>query len=259
VRALIRDEGRAEAARQHGAGETVVGDLSDAASLRRAAEGVDAVFHIGPGFAPGEAEMGVAMVEAAKAAGVGKFVFSGVIHPSLSKLTNHVAKLPVEEAIYESGMDFTVLEPTMFMQTIELGWKQVLEHGRFGTPYSKLAKASYVDYRDVAEAAAMALTGDKLAYGTFELCAPGMVSRVELAEIMSEALGREIEAAEPALAEWAGMARIPEGPLRDGLERMYADYDVYGFPGGNALVLEAVLGRPPRTLRAYIGELARRG
>ena len=40
----------------------------------------------------------LAMVAAAQAAGVRKFVFSGVIHPSISALTNHAAKLPVEEA-----------------------------------------------------------------------------------------------------------------------------------------------------------------
>ncbi len=259
VRALVRSEDKVEAARKQGAAEAVVGDLQDGASLRRAAEGVDGVFHIGPGFAPDEAEMGVRLVGAAKAAGVGKFCFSGVIHPSLSKMRNHKAKLPVEEALYESGMDFTVLQPTMFMQNLEAGWKQVAAMGKFGLPFSKLAKVSYVDYRDVAEAAALALTGDTLAYGTFELCAPGMVDRVEMAAMMSEALGKPVEAAEPGFAEWAEKAGIPGGRMREGLEVMYADYDRYGFPGGNGLVLEAVLGREPRGLRGFFGELAVKG
>ena len=56
------------------------------------------------------------MVEATKVTGVRKFVFSGVIHPSISKMANHAAKLPVEEAMYESGLDFIVLQPTMFMR-----------------------------------------------------------------------------------------------------------------------------------------------
>ena len=153
-----------------------MGDLHDPVSLRAAARGVDGVFHLNPAFAPDEAELGVAMVEAAKAAGVRKFVFSGAIHPSISKMANHAAKRPVEEAVYESGMDFTVLQPTMFMQTLSNGWNSVLERGQIAMPYARLAKASYVDYRDVAEAAALALTGDTLAYGTFELCAPGMVT-----------------------------------------------------------------------------------
>jgi uncharacterized protein YbjT (DUF2867 family) len=236
VRALVRNEGKAGAARQQGADETAIGDLNDPNSLRVAADGVDGVFHINPAFAPDEANMGVAMVEAAKAAGVRKFVFSGVIHPSISKMTNHAAKLPVEEALYESGMDFTVLQPTMFMQNLDSGWSAVLEHGQISVPYSKLAKMCYVDYRDVAAAAALALTEDKLSYGTFELCAPGMVNGVELAALASEALGRKIEAGELSPEEWAQASHIPEGPVREGLAIMNADYDQYGFPGGNALV-----------------------
>jgi uncharacterized protein YbjT (DUF2867 family) len=73
------------------------------------------VFHINPAFGPDEAGMGVSMVTAAAAAGVSKFVFSSIYHPSLS-LTNHAGKRPVEEALYDSGMDFTVLQPAMFIR-----------------------------------------------------------------------------------------------------------------------------------------------
>jgi uncharacterized protein YbjT (DUF2867 family) len=256
IRALVRDESKSEAARQQGADETVIGDLHDPNSLRAAAGGVDAVFHINPAFAPDESDLGVTMVEAARAAGVRKFVFSGVIHPSISRMANHAAKRPVEEAIYESGMEFTVLQPAMFMQTIGSSWSAVLESGHLSLPYSRRVKTAFVDYRDVAEAAAMALTGDDLAYGTFELCAPGMVDRVELAAMMSEALGRTIEAGEPPFEDWARLAGIPEGPIREGLARMYVEYDRHGFPGGNALVLRTILGREPRTLRQYIYELS---
>jgi hypothetical protein len=83
-----------------------------------------------------------------------------------------------------------------------------------------------------------------------------MIDREELAAITSEALGRTIKAAEPPFEEWARRAGIPEGPVKDGLQRMYAHYDSYGFPGGNALVLRAILGREPRSLRQYVQELA---
>ena len=258
VRALVRDERKSDAVRQQGAEETAIADLNDSDSLRAAASGVDGVFHINPAFTPNEAELGVAMVEAAASAGVQKFVFSGAIHPSISKMSNHAAKRPVEEALYQSGLEFTVLQPTMFMQTLDNGWNAAIKQGRFSLPYSKSAKASYVDYRDVAEVAALALTGDRLGYGTFELCAPGMVNRVELAAMMSEAIERTIEAGEPSFDEWAQTARIPSGSRREGMRTMYADYDQYGFPGGNALVLQAILEREPRTLRQYIQELVNR-
>ena len=110
VRALVRNEERARVARENGAEETVIGDLTEPASLTEAVAGVDGVFHIGPAHAAREADMGLAMVDAARAAGVRKFVYSGVIHPSISAMTNHAAKLPVEDALYSSELDFTVLQ-----------------------------------------------------------------------------------------------------------------------------------------------------
>ncbi len=256
VRALVRDDAKAAEARQRGADETAVGNLTDPQSLRSAAQGMDGVFHINPAFAPQEADLGVAMVEAAKEAGVKKFVFSGVIHPSISKMVNHAGKRPVEEALYESGMDFTVLQPAMFMQTLGGSWETVRKTGQFALPYSMWAKVCFVDYRDVAEVAALAFTGDKLAFGTFELCAPGMVNRTEIAALISEALGCAIQAVAVPFGDWADAAHLLAGPVRDGLKIMDADYDKHGFPGGNALVLRAILGREPRTLRAYFEELA---
>jgi hypothetical protein len=44
--------------------------------------------------------------------------------------------------------------------------------------------------------------------------------------------------------------------MRDGLTRMMEHYDEHGFPGGNALVLRAILGREPRSLAQYFHELA---
>jgi uncharacterized protein YbjT (DUF2867 family) len=104
--------------------------------------------------------MGIAMVQAARAAGVRKFVLSGVIHPSISALTNHTAKLPVEDALYTSELDFTVLQPARFMQMLEDYW--IVEHDRLALPYSLSSRMCWVDYRDVAEVAAMAMTDTAL-------------------------------------------------------------------------------------------------
>ncbi len=255
VRALVHDESKSEEARHHGATEIAIADLNDPKSLRAAVAGVDGIFHTGPGFAPNEAEMGVHLVQAADAAHVRKFVFSGVIHPTLS-LTNHVAKRPVEQALCESGLIFTVLQPAAFFQNFAEAWQTIAEQGSFTLPYSAEKKVCYVDYRDVAEAAALALTTDTLDFGTFEMCAPGMLTRTEVAVLMSEALGRTIRAVTVPFDEWADRAHIPPGVQRAGFERMYANYDQFGFPGGNSLVLRAILGRDPRTLTDYLHELA---
>ena len=256
VRALVRNHESERRAKDLGADETAIGDLEEPRGLISAAVGVDGVFHIGPAFAPRESDMGVIMVEAARAAGVSKFVFSSVMHPSLSKLTNHASKRPVEAAIYESGMTFTILQPAIFMQTFEAGWNEIIRSGRFALPYSRRVKTSYVDYRDVAEIAAQAFVTDRFDYGTFELCAPGLYNRAEIAAMMSEALELLIEAGEMSFDVWADRAAIPEGPVRAGLKRMYAEYNQYGFRGGNAIILKCLLGREPRTLKQFFQELA---
>jgi uncharacterized protein YbjT (DUF2867 family) len=255
VRALVRSQQRADVARNNGAAEVAIGDLTEPATLSRAAAGMDGVFHIGPAHAAGEAQMGVAMVDAAAAAGVRKFVFSGVIHPSISAMTNHgAAKLPVEEALYSSELDFTVLQPARFMQNFERSWNDIVEHNRLAQPYSLSAKMCSVDYRDVAEVAAMAMTGDELSYGTFELSAAGMQDTYETAEIVSEVLGRTVTAVRIPLDQFA--SQLPEGHFRDGMRRMMAHYDKHGLPGGNPLVLRSILGREPRSLKDYFRELA---
>lgn len=118
---------------------------------------------------------------------------------------------------------------------------------------------TYVDYRDVAETAAIAMTGSRLDNSTFELAAPGMVNTTTIAALFASELGRPVEAARSGFEAWASRAGIPEGPLRNGLARMSADYDAHGFHGGNSLVLETILGRSPRSLGAYIREMVGAG
>ena len=256
VRALVRNEERAQLARRNGADEVAIGDLMEPGSLAEAVTGVEGVFHIGPAHAAAEADMGLAMVDAARAAGVRKFVFSGVIHPSISAMTNHAAKLAVEQALYSSELDFTVLQPARFMQNFEQSWNDIVEHDRLVQPYSLSSKLCSVDYRDVAEVAAMAMTGAELSYGTFELCAPGMQDTYDTAAILSEVPGRPISAVQIPLDRFA--SQLPEGSFRDGMTRMMAHYDRHGLPGGNPLVLKAILGREPRSLKDYFRELASR-
>lgn len=256
VRALIRDPHRESEVRQRGASEIALADLGDTASLRKAVDGVDGVFHINPSFAAHEIDMGIAMVDAARTAGVHRFVFSSIIHPPILGLRNHAAKIPVEEALYESGMNFTVLQPALFMQTLDKAWDGVTHRRCYAMPYSVHARTSWVDYRDVAEAAALAFTTDRLDFGTFELCAPGMPDRFAVAALMAEALGFPIRAIELPFEDWADATGLKPGSVRAGLKQMYEDFDRHGLPGGNPLVLRAILEREPRTLADYIRDRA---
>ena len=92
VRGFVRSSDEIDAVKAVGADSVIVGDLTDTASVRRAMEGVGRVFYIAPAFLPNEAEVGAAVVEAAKDAGVERFVFSSVIHPVLGEFANHAAE-----------------------------------------------------------------------------------------------------------------------------------------------------------------------
>lgn len=257
VRAFLRDAGKADAVRSRGAAEVAIGDLRDPESLRAAMQGVDGVFHIGPAFAEDESALGLRAVEAAEQAGVRRFAYSSVMHPA-APLAHHAAKLPVEAALQGSRLAYTILQPAMFFQNIGPNWPLVVRSRRFSAPYSSEVPTGWVDYRDVAEAAAIALTSDRLACGAFELCAEQTLSRRQIAEIMSEEAGLPIEAAEQSPRHWAEMTTFP-GAEREKqlLVKMFAYYDLYGF-AGNSLALTAILQREPRRLRAYVGELESR-
>ena len=114
----------------------------------------------------------------------------------------------------------------------------------------------FVDFREVAEVAALAFTSHTLDNGTFELCAPGMFNRVEIAALMTDVLGFSIEPGEISFDAWADTKQITDGPMRKELSHLYAEYDQHGFRGGNAVVLRCLLGREPHTLKEFFRELA---
>jgi len=118
-------------------------------------------------------------------------------------------------------------------------------------PWSKHSMMTCIDYRDVADAAAVSFLDERLSYGTFELAASGMTNGVRLAALISAAIAREVTAADPP----PRFSRPPEQPT--GLTAMFDEYDQHGFHGGNPLILRTILGREPRTVDAYITELAK--
>lgn len=246
IRGLAHTHKDEKAAAEFGLRDVVIGELSDASVVERAVQGMDAVFYIAPASLDDEAEVGKQFVALAKKAGVRRVVFSSVIHPVLSELENHAAKAPVEEALLNSGMEYVFLQPAMFFQNFAPSWAGVMETGEHGEPWANETRFSRVDYRDVAEVAAIALTEQRLLYGTFELCSEGNLNRFDVSALMSEALGRSIAPKRVSLP--------PQASTPAKLNRMFAWYDKHPLLG-NATTLRAILGREPRNLRAYFAEL----
>ena len=126
--------------------------------------------------------------------------------------------------------------------------------GQLAEPFPNDVKIARVDYRDVAEVAAIALSGERLSYATLELSA-GMFDRNEIASIMSEELGRKIHPVELSFSEWVAGANLPYGERElELLSKVHEHYARYGM-GGNSLTLAAALQREPRSLRQFIREL----
>ena len=248
VRGLVRNPDQGKLAQRLGAAEVIIGDLRHPRSLDAALAGVDAVFYIAPAFLPDEAAVGEQFVAAVKRSGARRIVFSSVIHPVLANLVNHAAKAPVEAAILDSGLEYTLLHPTLYFQNYARAWPGIVENGVLAEPWSTATRFSRVDYRDVADVAAIALLEDRLLNGTFELCADGELNRSEVAALIGQVIGREVRA-----------DRIDPGTLGPGataMRPMFAHYDHHGLLG-SSLTLRAILGREPRKLRAYFEELAR--
>ncbi|MGP7997481.1 MAG: SDR family oxidoreductase [Streptosporangiaceae bacterium] len=75
VRACVRSQASAEQLRGLGVHQVVVGDVSEPAVLAGAIRSVQKVYHIGPTIHPRERDMGLAVVEPARAEGVQHLVF----------------------------------------------------------------------------------------------------------------------------------------------------------------------------------------
>lgn len=183
VRGLVHSTAEIHKVKQAGATETVVADFNDIGALIKAADGVDGVFGIIPAFAQSSATIGVNMVKAAIRGGARKFVFSSVYHPTLSALSNHHDKQLAEAVLYESELDYTILQPAVFMQQLRSLCQTAKATGFIAQAYSADARMAYVHYRDVAEIVAESFVSDRFLHCTFELAASGMYSRNDLADL----------------------------------------------------------------------------
>lgn len=257
VRALVYRFEHVPTLKLLGADDVVVGDMMDYPTVDRAANGVRAIYHICPNMSPDEAVIGRLVIDAARSAGVDHFVYHSVLHPQTEAMPHHWQKLRVEELLIESGLQFTILQPTAYMQNILGHWKTIRDQGIFPVPYSIEAKSSLVDLNDVAQTAAEVLTNRGHIGATYELVGTKAVSQAEIAETLSAELDQPIKAQEISLRDWEQTARTSGmGDYQvDALLKMFAYYDQYGF-AGNTNVLRWLLGRDPTTFEAFVQKYA---
>lgn len=122
VRALVRDRERAAARLASSGAELVLGDLRDAGAIADAVRGCDAIVHLaaiaiereGATYERVNAEATVALLAAARAAGIARFVHmsqNGAASDSPYRFLR--SKGIAEDAVRASGLSWTVLRPSV--------------------------------------------------------------------------------------------------------------------------------------------------
>lgn len=255
VRVLTRSAERA-AALPSGV-EPVVADLVNAPRDCAAAfSGLDAVFMINRPTLEEVAE-GLFAVQLAREAGVRRFVYQSAHRAEDIGYLPHVAsKLVIQRAIMQSQMDWTLLCPNHFFQN-DIIAKTGIEQGLYVQPIGMIG-CSGVDARDIADAAAIVLTGDGHSRQSYNIVGPEILTGESCASVWSDVLGRPIryvgdvdvwqERTRPFMPAW----------LNHDLGLMYRDFGRRGFLGdqGDADRVTALLGRPPRRFAHYVREQA---
>lgn len=253
VRAWVRRETQAAMVANLGMVEVVTGDLEDAGIFRRAVQNIRAIYHICPNMHPQEFVIGQQAIAAAQAAGVTHFVYHSVLHPQAEKMPHHWHKLRVEEALFESGLKVTILQPAAYMQNIVGSWPGIIAEGLYRVPYPVATRLSLVDLADVAEAAVTTLTQPGHEGAIYELVGPQSLSVTEIAAIISGEIGRSIRAEQLPIHEWRAQAKaagLGQYAITT-LIKMFAYYSQYHFKG-NPNVLRWLLGREPTDLATFM-------
>jgi uncharacterized protein YbjT (DUF2867 family) len=239
-RALIRrtaDVGK-RAALEGLRAELVEGDLKDPASLRRACTGVRSVISTASSTLSRQEgdsiqtvdELGqMALVDAAKSAGVEHFVFVSFRDNPRIQYPLTEAKRAVERHLKASGMAYTILQASYFMEvwlSPMLGFDYANGKVRiYGDGNNKL---SWVSYRDVAQVAVAALDAPRARNAVVELGGPQALSPREVVRIFEAAGAADIATEHVTEAALRAQMQDASDPLQKsfaGLMLQYASGD----------------------------------
>ena len=221
-RVLARDPAKARAAL--GPVDAVAGDLSRPETLAAALKGVDATFLLSP-LEPALASWEAGFARAAKAAGVRRLVkLSALGAKPLAKTAIARWHGDAEEEVRRSGVPFIFLRPAAFYQNL-LQNAASLRRGTLAAPMGT-ARVAMVDARDVAAAAAAALTGNVRDGETLTLTGPTPQTYAELAAAFAEATGRPVHYSdvEPAAALRGMLEAGAPAWLADAVLELAADF-----------------------------------
>lgn len=240
--ALVRRPGAAACALP-----AVAADLAEPATVRAALDGVDRLFLLTP-HVPDQERLEATALAAAADAGVARIVKVSGGAASLGPngaTPTAIAHWRSEQRIEASGLGFTFLRPSFFMQNL-LG---MVTGGRvLAAPFGRMPIAM-VDARDVAACAVAALLDPAAADTAWQLTGPRPVALDDVAR----RLGARYLPVRPRLAERALRRRGADRAEIQHALRMAA----YFAAGADTVVTDHVArltGTEPRPVEAFLDE-----
>lgn len=165
-----------------------------------------------------------------------------------------------EQAVRESGADWTILRCSWFSQNFSEGFflDQALS-GEVALPAGSV-REPFVDADDIADAAAAALTEDGHAGQLFELTGPRLLTFADAVAEIARATGREIRYVPVSMEQYTALLTEHQVPADYAWLINYLFTEV--LDGRNARLTDGVqraLGRPPRDFADYARAAAATG
>lgn len=232
--------------------EAVRVDFNEPESLEAALSGVEKIFLVGP------PTQHLVPLERKAADVIARSQVRHVV--KLSAMGGRDATFPRQHAESEDyirsiGLPFTFLRPNGFMQNlVNYSAPTIRAAGRFYGSEGD-GKISFIDVRDVAATAVKVLSEEHHVGQSYTLTGLEALNNCEVAQQMSEVLGRKIEfmnLAPEDLRQALLTAGVPEwnaDALID-LQRLYRE----GKASAITEDMRGILGREPRTLRQFLRE-----
>jgi uncharacterized protein YbjT (DUF2867 family) len=250
VRAAFHTPAKAEKARAQGV-DAVVLDFADRASITAALRGADQVFLLGA-TAPNQVELESNVLEEAKRAGVKHLVKLSVLEADKEQYTFARWHRAVEKVIEKSGVPYTFLRPTGFMQNFaNFTGASIRAQGAFYQTADP--KVSHVDVRDIAAVAVKAFTAPGHAGKAYELTGPEALTNTQAAEKISRATGRTVKFVQ------VPVETARQGMLGMGMPEFYVEAvldltRVYAAGASEKVYpdVERVTGRKARTFDEFV-------
>jgi len=254
ARALVHSPDKAAPIQRLGL-ETAVGDFEQPDTLDAAMKGCDQLFLLSPPT-PRQPEQEQHVIDAARRAGVGHVVKQSVPWADDPDVGLVFCRWhgQIERYLEQSGLAYTLLRPSNFMQNFLMSAQPVAEqgvlYGMFGA-----GRVAFIDTRDVAAVAAELLISPGHQGVSCTLTGPEALSAAEVAERLSAATGRQVRYVD------LGPDGFRQALAGAGLPGWLVDGVVQGntmlAAGHGATVTDEVArltGRPPRTFAQFAAD-----